>query len=156
MKLRRGKFTSDSAKAASRVFWGDSTREQRFWQKVDRSGNCWIWLAGTFRCGYGQFGIDGGRKISAHRYAYELIKGPIPKTLELDHLCRTPACVNPAHLEPVTHQENMLRIRKANASKTHCKHGHPLIEANIYVAPLGDRQCRACKVIALARSKGKK
>lgn len=86
--------------------------EERFWPKVDRRGpdECWPWLATLDRYGYGTF-HDGRRLTGAHRMAYELLRGPIPDGLELDHLCRTRGCVNPAHLEAVTHRENMGRSR---------------------------------------------
>lgn len=102
---------------------------------VDRSGDCWIWT-GTIRSdGYGRYGGSG-----AHRLAYERWVGPIPAGLEIDHHCRKPACVNLAHLEPVTRAENMRRRVQA---KTGCGNGHPWDDANTYQRPDG-RQCRAC------------
>jgi HNH endonuclease len=90
---------------------------ERFWAKINKGGPipehrsdlgpCWLWTAAT-NYGYGVFRIDR-RSIYAHRYAYELLVGPIPDGLQLDHLCRVPPCVNPTHLEPVTHRENILR-----------------------------------------------
>lgn len=121
--------------------------EQRFWGKVDRRGpgECWLWLASKTGSGYGQIGVDGSRALMAHRVAYELLVGPIPAGLHLDHLCRVPACVNPAHLEPVTPYENARRSPLTGAGKTHCKRGHPFDEANTYVTPGGQRQCRTCR-----------
>jgi hypothetical protein len=84
----------------------------RFWEKVDRSGDCWTWTASDNGQGYGQFYLRSGRKVHAHRYAYEAVVGPIPAGLELDHLCANPSCVNPRHLEPVPHRTNMLRGRR--------------------------------------------
>lgn len=78
--------------------------ESRFWSKIDKSGECWLWTAGT-RHGYGMFSI-GPKKHYAHRFAYELIKGPIPRGLLLDHQCRVRACANPSHLRPVTRKQN--------------------------------------------------
>lgn len=72
----------------------------RFWEKVDKSGECWLWTAYTTKKGYGQTHI-GGKTKYAHRVAYELSVGPIPDGKELDHLCRNRACVNPDHLDPV-------------------------------------------------------
>ena len=103
---------------------------------------CWIWQATTTPNGYGQFRVDG-RMVYAHRFAYELLVGPIPEGLELDHLCRVRNCVNPAHMEPVTHAENMRR--GAHALKTHCPREHPYAGGNLYVAPDGKRRCRACQ-----------
>lgn len=77
----------------------------RFIEKVDRSGECWIWTAAKKPNGYGQFHA-GRTMVRAHRWAYEHLVGPIPADMTLDHLCRVRACVNPAHLEPVTNAEN--------------------------------------------------
>lgn len=88
------------------------TAEQRFWAKVDKSGDCWLWLASANRKGYGHIWLNG-RYEQAHRYAYEIAVGPIPLGLQIDHLCRTPQCVNPQHLEPVTLEENSRRRRAA-------------------------------------------
>lgn len=78
-----------------------------FWI-VDPSG-CWLWNRKRRKDGYGRKSIDHSREIPAHRWVYEQYVGPIPEGLELDHLCVNPPCVNPDHLEPVTHSENMLR-----------------------------------------------
>lgn len=88
---------------------------ERFWSKVDRDGGpdcCWPWLAARAN-GYGKFYVDG-RMVRAHRFAYELLVGPIPEGLVLDHLCAVTFCVNPAHLEPVTQREN---ARRGDAGK---------------------------------------
>jgi hypothetical protein len=86
---------------------------ERFWEKVDKRGECWIWTAGTSAAGYGLFGSgEQGKMVYAHRTAYQFEAGPIPDGLELDHLCRNPRCVNPDHLEPVTHQENCKRGKR--------------------------------------------
>jgi hypothetical protein len=83
-----------------------------------------------------------------HRVAYELLVGPIPEGLELDHLCRNTRCVNPEHLEPVTGRENLMRAVSSwaakNAAKTHCPQGHPYDEENTKVKRDGGRACRAC------------
>ena len=81
--------------------------EERFWSKVNKTDTCWIWTAAKNQDGHGRF--RHGRLVLAHRFAYELLVGPIPKGLDLDHLCQNPACVNPAHLEPVTRKENTRR-----------------------------------------------
>ena len=74
-----------------------ATDEERFWAKVDKSGECWIWTASDVH-GYGQFILSDKTKKFAHRYAYELIIGAIPENHELHHSCERRRCVNPAHL----------------------------------------------------------
>lgn len=81
------------------------TVEERFWAKVDKSrgeNGCWLWTAGRFTNGYGQFGLTPAHPVQAHRLAYELQVGPIPEGLTIDHLCRVPLCQNAKHMEPVT------------------------------------------------------
>ena len=96
----------------------------RFRSKVrpDPLTGCWIWTAGVRRTrykntvyAYGTYSIDGSVEGQgfAHRYAYEFFVGPIPRELEIDHLCHNKLCVNPAHLEAVTHQENCARRKKS-------------------------------------------
>jgi len=120
--------------------------------KVDANG-CWVWQAGRHSGGYGQF-HQGGRALYAHRVAYTTYRGPIPEGLELDHLCRNPPCVNPAHLEPVTHQQNM--ARGLIAQKTHCAHGHPFTPETTYIRRNGKRMCRVCQRASLKRWYAKK
>jgi hypothetical protein len=123
---------------------------------VDHGTGCWLWPTVNARTGYGSVRVGGrtSRMALAHRVSYELHVGPIPEGRQLDHLCRNRACVNPAHLEPVTAQINVLRgegLAAANAVKTHCVVGHPLTGANLYVCPRGTRKCRACRAEASRR-----
>lgn len=74
---------------------------------------CWIWPRAQQARGYGTT-YRNGKTILAHRALWERTNGPIPEGLELDHLCRVPACVRPDHMEPVTHRENMLRGKWPN------------------------------------------
>lgn len=108
---------------------------------------CWWWKGTSSSGGYGMIYRDG-RRIQAHVATYEYYVGKVPDGLELDHLCRSPSCVNPAHLEPVTRRENILRSTNfcaVSASKTHCKRGHEFTVENTYVHPTkGQRSCRAC------------
>ena len=128
------------------------TVEQRFWDNVNRdeANGCWIWAGGKTGWGYGGFSADS-QYVPAHRYAYELIVGPIPVGLQLDHLCRNRACVNPAHMEPVTNKINSLRgvsFSAHNARATHCPQGHPYDLFNTYITPKGKRDCRKCRGFA--------
>lgn len=123
---------------------------RRFWSKVDRVADteiCWRWLGSGDKWGYGRFYIDGSRgikqRVQAHRFAYENVRGPIPDGLTLDHLCYTPSCVNPWHLEPVTRGENAHRAAVRNAP-THCAQGHPYNEANTAYRATGFRRCKEC------------
>ncbi len=133
-----------------------TTLESRFRSKVDRRGpdECWKWTGYRFWDGYGglrsDLAVGGGRLIRAHRLAYELLVGPIPDGMVIDHLCRNRWCVNPAHLEPVTVRENNLRgVSSAArlARRTHCDYGHLFDEANTrwYQKPGKKRPCRVCR-----------
>lgn len=124
--------------------------EERFWAKVARGldNECWPWQASSNSWGYGRMRWKARRKALAHRIAYELLVGPIPEDLVLDHLCRVRLCVNPRHLQPVTLQENILRGEgpaAKQARQTHCLRGHPFNKANTYHAKSGRRNCRACR-----------
>lgn len=111
---------------------------------------CWVWQKALTEKGYARMSYRGAAKRAA-RISYEVFIGPIPDGLEPDHLCRNRACVNPACLELVTHQENLRRGRSANAEKTHCPHGHPYSPENIYWDPRGGRECRICREDRMAR-----
>lgn len=88
--------------------WRDNV-QRRFWERVDkkRSG-CWVWTGHVAGGDYGQIKVNGV-SVMVHRYAYELLVGPIPDGLQIDHLCRNRRCVNPKHLEPVVARTNVLR-----------------------------------------------
>lgn len=82
------------------------TPEERFWPKVDKSGDCWLWTARVIPSGYGQFKV-AGCMVYAHRFAYEQLVGEIPEGLQLDHRHTCPKnCVNPDHLRPTTSKQN--------------------------------------------------
>ncbi len=79
--------------------------EERFWANVDKTTTCWLWTGRLNWRGYGEISVKN-KFVKAHRYAYEFLEAPIPEGLEIDHLCRVRNCVNPDHLEAVTHKEN--------------------------------------------------
>lgn len=118
----------------------DPTIVDRLANKFTVGDGCWVWTAARDRHGYGQV-LFGGKMRRAHRVVWEVLKGSQPE-LELDHLCRNPPCVNPAHLEPVTHRENMRRSRWGMT--THCPQGHEYSGRNVRYRPNGGRYCGEC------------
>ena len=113
---------------------------------------CWIWTGSTSSVGYGHcFRSRGHAALYAHRVIYEYFLGTIPEGFELDHKCRLHQCVNPQHLEAVTHKENCLRgssLWAKEATQTHCLRGHRFDETNTYYRrERFGRQCRACRRI---------
>lgn len=130
-----------------------ASMEDRFWSFVDIDGDCWTWHGALNAYGYGRF-----QQGMAHRVSYELSVGAIPEGLVLDHLCRNTVCVNPAHLEPVTIGENVLRgvnPPAVNARKTHCIRGHLLSPDNLSIIQ-GYRRCKLCACIRQAEYKVRK
>jgi hypothetical protein len=140
-----------------------STLEQRFWSKVDKNGplpvqrpelgNCWVWISAKHDLVYGMILVDTPPMKGAHRVGYELMVGPIPDGLVLDHLCRRPRCVRYDHVEPVPQPVNIARgeapalLREWDAKRrgqTHCKYGHEFTPENTRVRRNGRRACRAC------------
>lgn len=113
---------------------------------VDPSG-CWLWTASVDLHGYGRINAHGRTRV-AHRTLYEELRGPVPEGLTLDHLCRVRRCVNPDHLEPVTHAENVRRGEAGahNKRKTHCKHGHEFTTETTRIRLVdGGRECLVCE-----------
>lgn len=117
--------------------------------KIDKNG-CWVWLGAKFKKQYGNYAqirISYGKYKSkirkAHFISYEHFVGKVPKGKELDHLCHNTLCINPKHLEPVLHSENMKR--RKDSGLLFCKYGHKYIPKTIYIDPKGRRQCKICR-----------
>ena len=127
-----------------------------FLDRVNKDGpnGCWLWLGGTDTSGYGQLWLNGRQKL-AHRYFYEMAYGLIPEGMQIDHLCRVRRCVNPDHLEVVTHIEN-IRRGTGSGSRTYCPKGHPYDPSNTVFNSKGHRECRICRVEWNRRSYEKK
>lgn len=135
---------------------------ERFCDKFDISeeSGCWIWNGAISRSTgikrgprsrsrkdlwYGYFRYEGRNQV-AHRVSYQIIKGPIPKGMVLDHTCANGLCVNPAHLEPLTNGENVQRGYDAKAPLSHCINGHKFTElTTAWKTKHGGRQYRECR-----------
>ena len=122
------------------------TLERRVLSKIQkRPSGCWIWTAAVNNHGYGIVNPGRGSPLLVHRVMYQLTRGLIPSGRELDHLCRTPKCVNPSHLEAVTHSENMTRGIPGQPHVI-CPRGHTLRDPNVYYSRRGARSCRTCSI----------
>lgn len=125
-------------------------------------GGCWEWTAQKCWGGYARIRAYGAMRV-AHRVLYELLVGPVPTGLDLDHLCRNRGCVNPEHLEPVTRKENVNRgiVAQVNGDRnralTRCKRGHEFTLENTYVSKTRKgnpgRVCRACHAFLARRAR---
>lgn len=129
---------------------------ERFWAKVNKTDDCWLWTAAA-QHGYGKFKADG-RPVRVHRWAYKMFVGPIPAGLTIDHTCHTRdvatcvggddclhrRCVNPSHLEAVTQKVNVNRGAVVMSRRTHCRRKHEYTPENTIVTATGARQCRTC------------
>jgi len=116
--------------------------------------DCWEWTGAIQSRGYGCVGYSGKTTLT-HRLSYELLVGPIPEGLHIDHLCRNRACCNPGHLEAVIQGVNTLRgvsFSAINATKTHCRHGHEYTADNTYTDKRGSRSCRTCRTASHRKS----
>ena len=133
--------------------WPHEERLASVMSRVNKQEDgCWLWTSSTEREGYGYIHLsraNAGEKFRhqvVHKFIYEAFRGVVPDGLELDHLCRNRLCVNPDHLEPVTHKENILRGNSPSAlaaRKTHCHRGHEFTPENTYVYKTG-RVCKLC------------
>jgi hypothetical protein len=123
------------------------SEHERFFNKVEKTSECWNWMASKNQKGYGQFCVNGKTRL-AHRYSYLNYIGSIPEGKVLDHICRNKGCVNPNHLRPLTIVEN---AQRDHILKTHCIKGHELIGENIYYQKNGKkfkRTCNMCRKIS--------
>jgi len=129
----------------------DIPESEWFWLGVKKTKTCWLWQRSKNNTGYGTVSWYG-KALTAHVLAYTLLRGQIVEGLELDHLCKTRDCVNPDHLEPVTHKENVLRGESPSAvhsRKTHCIRGHEFSGDNLKILKRknnkSQRVCRTCQ-----------
>lgn len=118
MHYRRYKKHGD----CNKVLRGASLSQHYFWERVIKTDSCWIWKGSINQNGYGRFG-HGYKRTLAHRFSWALAGNKLEKGMVLDHLCRNPACVNPAHLQQVTQKENLLRS---------CRYNHELKDVGDY------------------------
>lgn len=138
-----------------------ATLEQRFWEKVQKSDTCWLWMGTRKTSGYGAILIDY-REVYAHRVSVWLSGRETPKGMHVDHLCRNHQCVRPDHLEVVTPKENIRRGLAGHAtaarmaSRTHCINGHEFSGENLVISCKGWRLCRTCSRERDARARQKK
>jgi hypothetical protein len=161
-----GSFPGDSYESALRdpkragplVAFREATMRtlaERFWEKVDKSGDCWLWTASLSGNGYGHISVSLGKFRAAHRVAWEMENGPIPAGMYLCHRCDTPRCVRPSHMFVGTPSDNMKDcaakgrcVAIGQRRKTVCKRGHPLDGPTVRVEMTGNgrkhRRCRIC------------
>lgn len=142
------------------------TVEQQVEKYIYREPNsgCWIWTASLCADGYGKARNSSfPSETLAHRLSWLYYKGSLPRFMEIDHKCRVRCCVNPSHMEVVSHAVNVLRgirspERHRNGRKTHCKRGHELSGENLYIdryTAKTTRQCRTCRALRQAARRAK-
>src|SRR5215831_2717070 len=132
------------------------TASERFWAKVNKTSDCWLWIGKHTSRGYGMFNVAPKHLVRAHRQAWVMANGPIPEGCVVRHVCDVRGCVRPDHLELGNQTQNIAdmdlrgrRCRSTSKPRDHCRRGHPMIDGNLYVYSNGTRTCRTC---ALARA----
>lgn len=120
----------------------------RLLKRTTKISGCWLWKGATNDKGYGQIKVNG-KTTYVHRASYEFHVGPIPEGAVLDHICRVPSCLNPAHLDAVTQKENIRRGRlpgllELQKQKKFCPSGHEYSDTNTYLNHRGSRNCKVC------------
>lgn len=135
--------------------------DEAFWARVDKNGpgGCWLWTGHLQPSGYARTRTPSGSSRAVHLIVYEMLVGPIPHGMQIDHVCHTRACnggsscahrrcCNPQHLQPVTPLQNLARSSNfiaTNLMTSHCPRGHPYSGENLRVNSRGARECRTCR-----------
>jgi hypothetical protein len=119
---------------------------------VDINTGCWLWNGAKTQGGYATVYVDG-RLTSGHRFMFEQITGAIPESYELDHKCSVRHCINPDHLEPVLHKENIRRGAGPMFRNGLCQRGHVIAETGVHISGKHQR-CLACRKLRDALSSG--
>ena len=130
-----------------------NTHSTRFFSKIEtRHNGCWEWIGSKDKGGYGHFKYPTGndKPIGAHVASYRYFYGVVPEGMEIRHTCDNPSCVNPIHLIPGTHQDNMNDMVKRGRwiggapKKEFCKYGHKIAD-DFYIVK-NRKSCRKCRI----------
>ena len=134
--------------------------EERFFQKVNKTDSCWLWIGAKNNKGYGSFRFNN-KNMSAHRFSYQNFKGEIPEGLYVCHDCDIPACVNPEHLTlgtPKYNNKDMVsknRQGQSSRPQTHCARGHEFAVVGVKIQIKKGKVNRSCRECAKMRDKSR-